>query len=133
MGSDQTLSSSTFSLSTDIEKWTNCLINVNEPLGKRTHAAFFLRTNGNLEACQGIMRALANKEDSALLRHELAYILGQMQNPAACELLTSILRDENDDVMVRHESAEALGAIGDYSAIKVLEEFLELLDPSQAW
>lgn len=49
------------------------------------------------------LAALQQREDSALMRHELAYILGQMQNRKACDVLSKILRDESDDVLVRHE------------------------------
>ena len=61
--------------------------------------------------------------DSALMRHELAYILGQMQHRELCPELIAILSDENDDVLVRHESAEALGAIGDPSSLEVLQKY----------
>jgi len=59
-------------------------------MAKRTHAAFYLRTAANKEAVEAISEALLNKKDSALLRHELAYILGQMQNPCACEVLNEV-------------------------------------------
>lgn len=47
--------------------------------------------------------ALQNKDDSCLMRHELAYILGQIQDSTACGVLSDILQDTTDDVMVRHE------------------------------
>lgn len=105
-----------------------CLADVNQPIAKRTHAAFYLRTDGSPEAVDAICHALKNKEDSALLRHELAYILGQMQDNRACALLSTILSDEGDDCMVRHESAEALGAIGDPQSIGILEKYAD--DPA---
>lgn len=69
------------------------------------------------------MEALVQREDSVLMRHELAYILGQMQNPIACPTLVSILEDETDDVIVRHEAAEALGAIGQTASLSVLKKY----------
>lgn len=54
--------------------------------------------------------ALRNKDDSCLLRHELAYILGQIQDNAACGVLSDILQDTSDDVMVRHEVRSFLHA-----------------------
>lgn len=105
-----------------------CLCDLNQPLGKRTHAAFYLRTIGNNEAVEAIACALRNHEDSALLRHELGYILGQMQNQSACGVLEEILGDVTDDVMVRHEAAEALGAIGAESSVDILRKFAE--DPA---
>ena len=62
--------------------------------------------------------------NSALLRHEVAYVLGQMQNQVAIPTLIDVLSDEDEHVMVRHEAAEALGAIGDYSVIPILEKFV---------
>ncbi|CAM9409842.1 unnamed protein product, partial [Choristocarpus tenellus] len=68
------------------------------------------------------------KSDSALLRHELAYVLGQMQDASACETLENVLGDTSDDCMVRHEAAEALGAIGDDRSVQTLERFIS--DPA---
>ncbi len=76
-------------------------------------------------------------DDSALLRHEVAYCLGQRQDPASVQLLKDTLANPNEHPMyataavlvvvgvgvyegvtlayvthrVRHEAAEALGAI----------------------
>ena len=74
------------------------------------------------------IQALQIKGDSALLRHELAYVLGQMQNVEAIDPLILVLSDITDDTMVRHECAEALGAIGDETVLPVLEKFLS--DPA---
>ncbi|KAG5191128.1 armadillo-type protein [Tribonema minus] len=100
-----------------------CLADTAQPLGKRTHAAFYLRTIGGADAVDAIAVALRNRDDSALLRHELGYILGQMQDMRACTALEEILADTSDDVMVRHEAAEALGAIGAERSVAVLTEF----------
>lgn len=100
-----------------------CLVDLKQPIAKRTHAAFHLRTMNTNDAALAVLEALKQKEDSALMRHELAYILGQMQNPIACNILSSILEDEDDDVIVRHESAEALGAIGHISSLNILEKY----------
>ena len=62
------------------------------------------------------------KANSALLRHELAYVLGQMQDSHAVPTLIDVLSDENEHVVSR--AAEALGAIGDLRAKPVLETFL---------
>jgi len=108
---------------TDIDKFRNCLLDLNQPIAQRTHAAFLLRTAGTTEAVEVIQQALLNKADSSLMRHELAYILGQIQNPIACPLLIQLLEDETDDLLVRHESAEALGAIGVVESLPALEKF----------
>lgn len=107
----------------DIENHRDVLLDISNPISKRTQSAFYLRTNGSQEAVEIIITALLIKEDSALMRHELAYILGQMQNPIACKYLSKILEDETDDILVRHESAEALGAIGDTSSVDVLAKY----------
>lgn len=110
-------------VSISINTLRSCLLDLNQPIAKRTHAAFYLRTMNNNDAVLVVLDALKQKEDSSLMRHELAYILGQMQNPIACKILSSILEDDEDDVIVRHESAEALGAIGNIDSIEVLEKY----------
>ena len=102
-----------------------CLLDLSQPIGMRTHAAFFLRTDGSEEAVLAIMEALVQREDSVLMRHELAYILGQMQNPIACPTLVSILEDETDDVIVRHEAAEALGALRQSDSLPILRRYCD--------
>jgi deoxyhypusine monooxygenase len=99
------------------------LLDLDEPIAKRTHAAFYLRTLGNPEAIGILMEALSQRKDSALMRHELAYILGQIGNATACPALTAILDDEGEDVLVRHECAEALGAIGQSSSCAILDKY----------
>lgn len=44
-----------------------------------------------------------NNNDSALLKHELAYVLGQIQSEEAIDCLESVLKDEAEHPMVRHE------------------------------
>jgi deoxyhypusine monooxygenase len=99
------------------------LINLEEPIAKRTQAAFRLRTDGRECACRIIEEALANKADCDLMRHELAYIAGQMQFISSCGLLEQVLRDESDSILVRHECAEALGAIANQTSEAVLLEY----------
>ena len=106
-----------------------CLLNLEQPLGLRTHAAFHLRTINTNEACSAVCDALLQKEDSCLMRHELAYILGQMQNTNAIPILTKILDDVSDDVLVRHEAAEALGAIGFIESLQILEKYCSAEEP----
>ena len=108
----------------DVSKLRGVLLDLSEPIAKRTHAAFHLRTIGSAECVEIIAEALKQRQDGELMRHELAYILGQMQNSIACDTLIGVLEDENDDVLVRHESAEALGAIGDIRVIDVLKKYV---------
>ena len=64
------------------------------------------------------------KSNSALLKHEIAYVMGQMQNKEALPFLVERLEDESEHVMVRHEAAEAIGAIGCLSSKSILEKFV---------
>ena len=86
-------------------------------------ALFSLRNIGGKDSVDAL--AAAFESDSALLKHEIAYVMGQMQDSAAVPHLIGRLADENEDVMVRHEAAEALGAIGDRTALATLEKFVD--------
>ncbi|KAG9087579.1 deoxyhypusine hydroxylase, partial [Ceratobasidium sp. 392] len=63
-------------------------------------------------------------DESALLKHELAYVLGQMGDVRAIPTLCNVLSNESEDPMVRHEAAEALGALSAESAKPLLEKYL---------
>ena len=96
------------------------LLDVKEPLAKRMRIVCSLRAvpgNGTVDAL-----ACCLKDESALLRHEVAYALGQKEDTSAIPILIDTLRNDCD-AMVRHEAAEALGAIGSPEALKTLEEF----------
>lgn len=54
------------------------------------------------DAVEWIGKAFADQ--SALLKHELAYCLGQMQDTRAIPTLTAVLRDREQEAMVRHEA-----------------------------
>ena len=113
-----------------LEELRECLLNRDKnPIAKRTHAAFLLRTNGSVEAASIIAEALQVREDSSLMRHELAYILGQMQFDTVCPILERILDDESEDLIVRHESAEALGSIGSSTSLQLLHKYCKHVSP----
>ncbi|XP_035780905.1 deoxyhypusine hydroxylase-like [Anopheles albimanus] len=97
------------------------LNNRERPLKERFRALFTLRNIGGEKALESITRCFA--DDSALLKHELAYCLGQMQDVRAIPALTKVLADTEQEPMVRHEAAEALGAIGDGSAEEILLQY----------
>lgn len=103
-------------------EYRTCLLNLDEPVAKRTHAAFYLRTIGNLESMTAIADALQQRDDSSLMRHELAYILGQMGHKECCPVLMAILNNESEDILVRHEAAEALGNLGSTDVLEILEK-----------
>uniref|UniRef100_A0A182TB58 Deoxyhypusine hydroxylase n=1 Tax=Anopheles maculatus TaxID=74869 RepID=A0A182TB58_9DIPT len=97
------------------------LNNRERPLKERFRALFTLRNIGGERALESIGRCF--DDESALLKHELAYCLGQMQDVRAIPVLTRVLADVQQEPMVRHEAAEALGAIGDSSVEETLVSF----------
>ncbi|KFB38054.1 AGAP002129-PA-like protein [Anopheles sinensis] len=97
------------------------LNNRDRPMKQRFRALFTLRNVGGDRALDAISRCF--EDDSALLKHELAYCLGQMQDVRAIPILTKVLADVQQEPMVRHEAAEALGAIGDSSVEATLAAY----------
>lgn len=69
------------------------------------------------------------KDNSELLKHEVAYVLGQTKNMYAAKYLQDVLKDDEQQCMVRHEAAEGLGALGDEESLSLLQEYYEN-DPS---
>jgi deoxyhypusine monooxygenase len=106
-----------------LQNLRSCLIDLDQPVAKRTNAAFHLRTLASDEAVAIIIEAIKQRKDSSLMRHELAYILGQIGSTKSCDTLSKILIDETEDLLVRHESAEALGAIGEPNSVEILKLF----------
>ncbi|KAM4889021.1 deoxyhypusine hydroxylase [Thomomys bottae] len=97
------------------------LVDPLQPLQARFRALFTLRGIGGPSAIAWISRAF--KDDSALLKHELAYCLGQMQDSRAIPVLVDVLRDTGQEPMVRHEAGEALGAIGNPEVLELLKQY----------
>ena len=99
-----------------------------QPLFLRYRAMFSLRNRGGEEAAIELGKSLSFDKNSALLRHEIAYVLGQMQEVKSVPFLVEVLRrgKEGEHSMVRHEAAEALGAIEEVSGEceEVLKEFI---------
>ena len=108
---------------TIVQKLAATLLDEESRMFERMRAVFSLRNNRSKEAVEILCMGFSTQ--SALLRHELAYVLGQMQDSSAVPTLIEVLSDESEHVMVRHEAAEALGAIGDRKAKPVLEHFLQ--------
>lgn len=98
------------------------------PIFERYRALFSLRDAGGADAVAALCRALRESE-SALLKHEVAYVLGQMQDPASLAALRDCLADGREHGMVRHEAAEALGALGAEAAVPALEKGCNDSDP----
>lgn len=85
----------------------------------RYRALFTLRNIGNSEAVKVICEGLfGSSSDSALFKHEVAFVLGQMQSLESVEALSRKLADCEENEIVRHECAEALGSIGESEIIR---------------
>ena len=93
-----------------VEKIGNLLINPDRPLKERFRALVTLKNIGGKQCIDWIAKAF--DDESALLKHKLAYCLGQLQDPLAIPILTQVLSDPAREPIVRHEAAEALAAIG---------------------
>ncbi|KAF8645239.1 hypothetical protein AX16_008066 [Volvariella volvacea WC 439] len=108
----------------DLQRLEDILLNTSGDvlLHNRFRALFTLKALKNEDAVRIIAKGF--RDESALLKHELAYCLGQIKNPSALPVLESVLRDKSEDPMVRHEAAEAMGAISNVSSLPILKEFL---------
>ncbi|XP_074316110.1 deoxyhypusine hydroxylase-B [Silene latifolia] len=112
---------------TSVSDLRDMLLDEDKHMYERYAALFALRNQGGDEAISAIVDSLS--ANSALLRHEVAYVLGQMQNKAASTALVSVLKDVAEHPMVRHEAAEALGSIADEASIALLEQFAKDSEP----
>ncbi|CAO1629141.1 unnamed protein product [Sympodiomycopsis kandeliae] len=107
---------------------TLCSTSPSTPLDSQFRSLFTIKSLATSnpaqlpEAIRIIGRSL-DTSDSALLKHELAYVLGQMQDTRAIPTLIKVLSDLKEHAMVRHEAAEAMGAIADPIALEILEKF----------
>jgi len=110
-----------------ISDWRGVICNEDERMFFRMRALFALRNEGGPEALDALAAAFAS--ESALLKHEIAYVMGQMQDSYAVPCLIERLSDQEEDLMVRHEAAEALGAIGDREAMETLTRYVEDPEP----
>lgn len=95
----------------------------NQPLKERFRALFTLKNLGGQDSIDLIAQSF--NDESALLKHELAYCLGQMQDRYAIPVLSKVLEDKTQEAMVRHEAGEALGAIGDKDVLPILEKYAQ--------
>jgi len=104
------------------------LLDPKRPLKERFRALFTLKSIGGQEAVDWMAKAF--EDESALLKHEVAYCLGQLQSELALPVLTSVLADcERQEPIVRHEAAEALAAIGGEEALRWVKKYQD--DPSE--
>jgi len=94
-------------------------MNENESIAKRMRTCFELKALNTESAIDALNVGLLFS-DSALLKHEIAYVLGQMRNKYAVKYLVNVLDNEQEETIVRHECLEALGAIADISDVDTL-------------
>jgi len=98
------------------------LLDTSRPLKERFRALFTLKAIGGEDAVNWMGQAFA--DESALLKHEVAYCLGQLQSTLALSILTSVLADiEGQEPIVRHEAAEALANIGGEEALAWVKKY----------
>lgn len=115
------------SSSSSVAEMRKVLLDENEKMPERYAALFGLRNRGSPEAVDAIVASL--QCESALLKHEVAYVLGQLQDKASTEALVTTLKDATEHPMVRHEAAEALGSIADERSVALLKSFSSDSEP----
>lgn len=101
-------------------------------LANRFRALFNLKSIGseqetNAENADKAIEYIAEsfKDNSELLKHEVAYVMGQTKNLHAAPYLRQVLDDLDQQIMVRHEAAEALGALGDSESLPLLKKYYD--------
>ena len=95
------------------------------PIARRYGALFALRNGHSVSSvCRALLHA-----DSALLRHEVAYVLGQLRDEESVAALRECLANESEHPMVRHEAAEALGAVASDECVSFLVKFAKDREP----
>jgi len=90
-------------------------------LYSRYEAMFTLRNMKTNESVLALTKGF--EAESALFRHEIAFVLGQIASPVAIDALHEGLKRGGEASMVRHECAEALGSIATDQCIAILKEF----------
>ena len=96
-----------------IEELKKIYLNETSSLFERYRALFTLRNIGSPDAIAAICEGFfGSPNDSALFKHEVAFVLGQIQSLDSVEALAKKLADVEENEIVRHECAEALGSIG---------------------
>mmetsp|Transcript_16778 Transcript_16778/g.54868 ORF Transcript_16778/g.54868 Transcript_16778/m.54868 type:complete len:339 (+) Transcript_16778:42-1058(+) len=116
--------------STPAEALRAAVLDESADMFERYAAMFALRNRGGGEAAP-VLAAALKASDSALLKHEIAYVLGQLQHqhPEALEALKETLLNQRENPMVRHECAEALGSIAAPETIELLKKHCQDPDP----
>ncbi|EEB95517.1 hypothetical protein MPER_05500, partial [Moniliophthora perniciosa FA553] len=112
-----------------IDKLRSELLDTKRPLFERYRAMFALRNIGSPAAVDALAAGFA--DDSALFKHEIAFVFGQLLSPHSVPSLLKVLQDVNESDMVRHEAAEALGGIGTAEVLPHITEWMNREDAPQ--
>jgi deoxyhypusine monooxygenase len=113
--------------STPSTELRSCLLNDEGRIFDRYRALFALRNRGGTAEVNALSASFTS--NSALLKHEVAYVLGQIQDANTVVQLKSVLEDSTENPMVRHEAAEALGSIAAPECLELLKKYSLDSDP----
>lgn len=94
-----------------LDRLSACLCDASgsEALDARFRALFSLKglaaaaDGARTQAVIDVIAAAFEGNDSALLKHEMAYVLGQIKDVGAMPCLERVLADAQEHAMVRHE------------------------------
>ncbi|KAF8158403.1 armadillo-type protein [Crassisporium funariophilum] len=109
-----------------VERLRQELVDSKLPLFQRYRAMFALRNIGTPGAVDALASGFA--DDSALFKHEIAFIFGQLLSPHSVPSLLKVLQNTTESDMVRHEAAEALGGIATPEVLPHLREWMNKED-----
>jgi len=98
------------------------LLDTRLPLFERYRAMFALRNIGTPYAVDALASGFS--DDSALFKHEIAFVFGQLLSPHSVPSLVQVLQNHEESDMVRHEAAEALGGIATPEVLPYLKEWM---------
>lgn len=107
--------------SRDLAELRAVLLDPGQRMWERYRALFALRALASPGAIEAIGRCMLTAE-SALLRHECAFVFGQMADERCVPWLERCLAGD-EHPMVRHEAAEAIGAIANAQCLEMLAHY----------
>ena len=110
----------------NIAKLRNTLNDSSLPLFDRYRAMFALRNIGTPAAVDALASGFS--DDSALFKHEIAFVFGQLLSTHSVPALLQVLQNSQESDMVRHEAAEALGGIATPEVLPYLKEWMKRPD-----
>ncbi|EGF98908.1 uncharacterized protein MELLADRAFT_50851 [Melampsora larici-populina 98AG31] len=114
--------------SENLSEMRSILLDRELSLFQRYRAMFGLRDAVGRATVDALAAGFA--DESALFRHEIAYVFGQLSHPASVPALLTVLKNGKEDEMVRHEAAEALGSIATPDVLEALKTFASTDEPS---